>query len=111
VFAIEFTNIWESAFDITDTALFNCQVNRSKADPTTSMFLINHFLDSIVLGVPTPNFVAANVTNAVSGVGSLGAEVATCVSLYNRNPNFLLVDVSNSLPLCHRHTDDYLLVL
>jgi len=88
----EFTNIWESAFDITDPALFNCQVNRSKADTSTSMFLINHFLDNIVLGALIPDVTQANVTNAVSGVGSLGLEVSTCVSLYNRSPNFLLVD-------------------
>jgi len=88
----EFTNIWETAYDITNTSLFDCQVNRSRADTSTSMFLINHFLDTIVLGEPVPDLAAANVTNAVSGVGSLGEEVETCVSLYNRYPNFLLVD-------------------
>jgi hypothetical protein len=88
----EFTNIWESPFDITNVSLFNCQVNRSNADTSTSMFLINHFLDTIVLGQPVPDVAAANVTNAASGTGSLGAEVAECVSLYGRSPNFLLVD-------------------
>jgi hypothetical protein len=57
------------------------------------MFLINHFLDTEVLGNPVPDVANANTTNAVSGPGSLGEEVATCAGLYNRFPNFLLVDV------------------
>ncbi|KAF8203003.1 PLC-like phosphodiesterase [Pholiota molesta] len=46
----EFTNIWESEFDVVDPS-FNCAVNRTHAtDPTTQMYLINHFLDTIVWG-------------------------------------------------------------
>jgi hypothetical protein len=74
-------------------------VNRSKTDTATSMYLINHFLDTTgALGALVPDVANANVTNAVSGAGSLGQEVSTCVSLYQRNPNFLLVDVSMFLP-------------
>ena len=58
------------------------------------MYLINHFLDKLVAGVPAPDPDNANTTNAVSGVGSLGAQVATCAGQYGRNPNFMLVDVS-----------------
>jgi hypothetical protein len=89
----EFTNVWETAFDVTDTT-FDCDVNRTKGDSSTEMFLINHFLDEEVLGQPAPDISAANQTNAVSGVGSLGAQVATCVQSQGRNPNFMLVDVS-----------------
>ncbi|KAI0039100.1 PLC-like phosphodiesterase [Auriscalpium vulgare] len=87
----EFTNIWETAFDVTDTT-FDCTVNRTKGDPSTEMYLINHFLDKIVLGQPTPDQASANVTNSVSGVGSLGAQVDTCAAANGRNPNFMLVD-------------------
>jgi len=87
----EFTNIWETAFDVTDTS-FNCDVNRTKGDTSTEMFLINHFLDKIELDTPVPDVDAANQTNAVNGTGSLGAQVATCVSDYGRPPNFMLVD-------------------
>ncbi|KAJ3489608.1 hypothetical protein NLI96_g2018 [Meripilus lineatus] len=87
----EFTNIWETAFDVTDPN-FDCNVNRTKGDPTTQMFLINHFLDKIVLGQPAPFRDQANVTNGVSGLGSLGVHVQTCVADHGRNPNFLLVD-------------------
>lgn len=90
----EFTNIWETAYDVTDPT-FDCNVNRTNGDPSTQMFLINHFLDESFIGlsgVPVPDRAQANVTNGVSGPGSLGAQVATCVNDYGRNPNFLLVD-------------------
>ncbi|KAI0347688.1 PLC-like phosphodiesterase [Trametopsis cervina] len=88
----EFTNVWETAFDVTDTT-FDCNVNRTKGDTSTQMYLINHFLDKpSVFGIPTPDVANANTTNAVSGVGSLGAQVDTCAAQNGRNPNFLLVD-------------------
>jgi hypothetical protein len=58
------------------------------------MYLINHFLDTLVLGQPTPDVSQANVTNGVSGTGSLGAQVATCAAANGRNPNYMLVDAS-----------------
>ncbi|KAI0683820.1 PLC-like phosphodiesterase, partial [Cytidiella melzeri] len=88
----EVTNMWETAFDVTDTT-FNCNVNRTAGDPTTQMYLINHFLDSSgFLGVPTPDIADAATTNSVTGVGSLGQQVETCAAQYSRDPNFLLVD-------------------
>jgi len=87
----EFTNVWETPFDVTDPA-FDCSVNRTKGDFSTQMYLINHFLDTIVLNNPAPNIGAANVTNGVSGAGSLGEQVNTCVAQYARAPNYLLVD-------------------
>ncbi|KAJ7070819.1 PLC-like phosphodiesterase [Mycena amicta] len=87
----EFTNIWETPFDVTDPA-FDCSVNRTKGDSSTQMYLINHFLDTIAFGSPVPDVSAANVTNSASGTGSLGAQVDTCVAAYGRAPNFMLVD-------------------
>jgi hypothetical protein len=89
----EFTNMWETEFDVTDTT-FDCSVNRTKGDSSTQLYLINHFLDTIVLGNPAPDPAQANVTNGVSGVGSLGVQVQTCSAMYGRPPNFFLVDVS-----------------
>ncbi|KAG5644600.1 hypothetical protein DXG03_008078 [Asterophora parasitica] len=91
----EFTNIWETAFNVVDPALFDCSVNRTKGDTATQMYLINHFLDKIFFGQPVPDVANANVTNAASGPGSLGAHVDTCVAINTRAPNFLLVDVSS----------------
>ena len=57
------------------------------------MYLINHFLDQLVLNTPVPYIDKLNQTNAASGAGSLGAQVDTCVAAYSRPPNFMLVDV------------------
>lgn len=90
----EFTNIWESPFDVTTT--FDCSVNRSKGDSSTEMYLINHFLDKVFAGQTTPDTAALAQTNGVSGTNSLGAQVDICLATQGRPPNFLLVDV------CHR---------
>ncbi|KAI0375129.1 PLC-like phosphodiesterase [Pilatotrama ljubarskyi] len=87
----EFTNVWETAYDVTDTT-FNCDVNRTNGDTSTQMYLINHFLDKVIAGFPAPDPDHADTTNAVSGVGSLGQQVQTCAAQYGRNPNFMLVD-------------------
>lgn len=92
----EFTNIWETEFNVLDPA-FDCNVNRTKGDPATQMYLINHFLDTLFLGQPIPLISKLNQTNAASGPGSLGAHVDTCVADHGRPPNFMLVDV------CHAH--------
>lgn len=77
---------------MTDPA-FDCEVDRTKGDSSTQMYLINHFLDESLAGVPVPNKDQANVTNAASGAGSLGQQVSTCATQHGRNPNFMLVDV------------------
>ncbi|KAI5121163.1 hypothetical protein M0805_007160 [Coniferiporia weirii] len=91
----EFTNMWETAFDVTDTT-FDCEVNRTKGDSSTQLYTINHFLDEnvTILGTvsPTPDKDALNQTNAVSGTGSLGLQASQCGTEYGRSPNFMLVD-------------------
>ncbi|KAF8488538.1 PLC-like phosphodiesterase [Gautieria morchelliformis] len=89
----EFTNVWETPFDVTE-ASFPCSVNRTQGDSTTQLNLINHYLDQVFGGIvaPSPNKNQLNVTNGVSGPGSLGQEVTTCVNAHGRPPNFLLVD-------------------
>ncbi|KAF5323599.1 hypothetical protein D9611_005704 [Ephemerocybe angulata] len=88
----EFTNVWETQFNVIDVAKFDCSVNRTKGDTGTQMFLVNHFLDKVLLGQPVPFVEQLNVTNAASGAGSLGAHVQTCRDNQGRAPNFLLVD-------------------
>ncbi|PFH54860.1 hypothetical protein AMATHDRAFT_135121 [Amanita thiersii Skay4041] len=88
----EFTNIWETAFNVIDPN-FDCNVNRTKAqDPSTQLYLINHFLDKLLLGQAVPDIDRANQTNAATGLGSLGVHVDTCVAQHSKPPNFLLVD-------------------
>ncbi|KAJ8702320.1 hypothetical protein PTI98_001046 [Pleurotus ostreatus] len=88
----EFTNIWETAFNLVNPDLFDCTVNRTKGDTSTQMFLINHFLNKLVAGLPAPDPDNADVTNAATGAGSLGAHVDTCRTVQGRPPTFLLVD-------------------
>jgi len=88
----EFSNIWETAFNVVDPTLFNCSVDRTQGDTATQMYLINHFLDRLVLNQPVPDIAKANLTNAATGPGSLRAHVDTCVAVNTRAPNFLLVD-------------------
>lgn len=87
----EFINVWETPYDVTTTT-FDCTVNRTQGDSSSQLYLINHYLDSLILGQPAPDKTQANVTNGVSGVGSLGVQVSTCAAEYGRNPNYLLVD-------------------
>jgi len=92
----EFTNVWETAFDVT-TQDWLCDVNRTRGDPTTKMYLINHFLDedTSVLGAGTTTQPAKdklNVTNAATGDGSLGFEIQNCVAQHGVPPNYMLVD-------------------
>lgn len=88
----EFTNVWETAFNVIDPNLFDCSVNRTGGDTTTQLYLINHFLDKLFLGQPIPDIDQLPTTNAVGGFGSLGTHVQTCIDTNTRPPNFLLVD-------------------
>jgi len=91
----EFSNVWETPFDVIE-ASFPCTVNRTSGDTSQQMYLINHYLDHIVsiggINSPAPDKSQLNVTNGISGPGSLGAEVQTCQAANGRPPNFLLVD-------------------
>ena len=91
----EFTNMWETAYDVTTTT-FDCNVNRTNGDPTSELYTINHFLDLDILGILIPDKLALDQTNAASGTGSLGLQAQECGAQYWRSPNFMLVDVSIS---------------
>jgi len=91
----EFSQIWETAFDVTDQT-FDCNVNRT-GTATGKMYLINHYLDTlgtIVGGITSlePDKAELLTTNAVSGFGSLGLQADNCGAMYGSYPNFLLVD-------------------
>ncbi|KAF8323110.1 PLC-like phosphodiesterase [Clavulina sp. PMI_390] len=90
----EFTNVWETAFDVTDQT-FDCNINRT-GTADSKMYLINHFLDKdeTLLGTtfPVPDKSNLTTTNAVSGYGSLGLQAQTCGAQWGKYPSFLLVD-------------------
>ena len=119
----EFYGIWETPFSPTD---FDspCTLGRpdgvSETQMRNMMYMINHNLNAEIafggLSILVPNVVAINRTNAVDGDGSLGATTKQCTSacnpyqlfiharltmsldMWDRPPNFLLVDSYNQGP-------------
>ncbi|KAJ8083743.1 hypothetical protein AAF712_000676 [Marasmius tenuissimus] len=88
----EFTNMWETEFNVVDIARFDCSVNRTKGDASTQLFTVNHFFNQVIATFPAPFPAKANVTNAATGEGSVGVHVGVCQSKMGRSPNFLLLD-------------------
>lgn len=99
----EFTYIYENSFENVSPSNFSCTPSRPTGLTTSStggrMFLMNHFLYSTALfGIEQPNSTYVNVTNAQTGVGSLGTALDNCTSVYSQAPQFVLVDFFNVGP-------------
>ncbi|KAI6090027.1 PLC-like phosphodiesterase [Hypoxylon rubiginosum] len=98
----EFSQLWETPFDPTDQS-FPCTVQRppnlADADAKNRMYMINHNLNIELSILGTDMLVPArtelNVTNNVTGTGSLGLSANNCRSEWGRAPNFLNVDYYN----------------
>ncbi|PYH89901.1 PLC-like phosphodiesterase [Aspergillus ellipticus CBS 707.79] len=89
----EFAYFFETAYDVTDSSLSNCSIDRpAGASATGRMYIVNHFLDVDILGILIPDRLRAPETNAVSGDGSIGSQASLCDSMYDRLPNFILLD-------------------
>ena len=101
----EFAYFFETPFDTTDPTFNQCSIDRpAGASADGRMYIVNHFLDKEVFGIDgllIPNVGALPQTNAVSGKGSIGAQVGLCKDTYGRTPNFVLLDhfnVGNWMP-------------
>ena len=98
----EFSQLWETPFDPTDRS-FPCTVQRppdlSTQDAKNRMYMTNHNLnyDIDILGnsLLVPNIPLLNITNNVSGFGSLGEGAAECDQMWDYPPKFLNVDYYN----------------
>lgn len=85
----QFSQMWETPFDPTNIT-FPCVVDRpprlTRQQALDRMYMINHNLNLEInyLGVQLfiPNLAYLNVTNGVSGLGSLGASVNGCVGMF-----------------------------
>ncbi|CAD6445255.1 e2d279ae-29c1-4676-a7f5-a79b1e384a83 [Sclerotinia trifoliorum] len=98
----EFTNMWETPFDPTNRS-FPCVPERppnlQDADAKSHLYMTNHNLNydinllGISLLVPYQNLL--NVTNNVTGYGSLGTNAEQCVQEWGFPPKFLNVDFYN----------------
>lgn len=101
----EFTFIFENDYNNNSPTSFSCEPNRPTSLTSTSqaassgrMFLMNHFLYASQALFQSPNNTYVNVTNAQTGLGSLGTALANCTGVYNKAPTFVLVDFFNMGP-------------
>ena len=98
----EFDFVFETPFEVTELAGFNCTLDRpSRASPATSalsngyMSLVNHFkYQSLGSGIMVPDVDRIDVVNspATSADGNLGKHLQACKTEWNQQPNFVLVD-------------------
>ncbi|KAI1443466.1 PLC-like phosphodiesterase [Annulohypoxylon stygium] len=99
----EFSQLWETPFDPTNQS-FPCTVQRppnlAEKDAKSRLYMINHNLNVELSILGTDMLVPArtelNVTNNVTGTGSLGLSANNCRSDWGRPPNFLNVDYYNT---------------
>jgi hypothetical protein len=99
----EFDYQWETPFSPTDPA-FPCTQQRppNQAEDVSRnrMYMMNHNLNIQVSfpGVSSiliPAYSLLDQVNAVSGNGSVGLNVQNCEKMWNRPPNWILVDYYN----------------
>ena len=94
----EFLYFWETPFDMTDPSFPQCIVDRpggvveNPALAAQRMYLINHYLDTEMMGVDIPDRRDARKTNAASGSESIGAQIELCQKEHGRAPKGILVD-------------------
>ncbi|KAF8304910.1 PLC-like phosphodiesterase [Clavulina sp. PMI_390] len=82
----EFNYVWETPYDVTDSS-FPCSVDRGTS---SSMLMINHFLDLDILGIDIPDRSAGSTTNSEA---SILANAYGCLSLNSGDaPTFVLLD-------------------
>jgi hypothetical protein len=98
----EFSQMWETPFDPTDRS-FPCDVQRPPDLPEEAaknrLYLFNHNLnyDITLFGnsILVPQIPLLNVTNNVTGEGSLGLNTQSCNDTWGYPPKFLNVDYYN----------------
>ena len=94
----EFLYFWETPFDMTDPSFPQCIIDRPGGvveDPALAsqrMYIVNHYLDTEMMGMDVPDRRDARKTNAASGSESIGAQVDLCRKEHGRAPKGILVD-------------------
>lgn len=94
----EFLYFWETPFDMTDPSFPQCVVDRPAwlkgdlGEAGRRMYIVNHYLDTEVLGMDVPDRRDARTTNAVGGRDSIEAQIGLCQRDHGRAPKGILVD-------------------
>jgi hypothetical protein len=105
----EFAYVFENPFEVTAFANFTAVPDRptslqgksQQAIDSGRLFLMNHFLDRVqILNIVVPDRDNAARTNSPdpSVLGSLGDAMTKAVQLYQKPPNYVLVDWFNAGP-------------
>ncbi|KAF1915849.1 PLC-like phosphodiesterase [Ampelomyces quisqualis] len=102
----QYAFMFENNFENTDPSNYSCDPSRptnlgtpAAALQSNRMFLMNHFLyDDSLFGIQITNVTYANVTNAETGLGSLGESLNNCTGVYGKPPSFVMVDWFNMGP-------------
>lgn len=102
----QYAFMFENSFENVDPSNYSCNPSRptslgtpAAALESNRMFLMNHFLyDDSLFGIQITNVTYANVTNAETGLGSLGESVSNCTTVYSKPPSFVMVDWFNMGP-------------
>jgi len=98
----EFSQVWETPFDQTNRS-FPCTPQRppdlSDADVKDRMYLTNHNLnyeiDLLGNSILVPYIPLLDITNNVTGFGSLGEGTQDCENIWGFPPKFLNIDFYN----------------
>lgn len=104
----EFTYVFETAFEVTSGANFDCVLDRpsgvgSAADAVAAgmLSLVNHFMyQELAANIFIPNVAEIDNTNSpgTTTVGELGLHTTTCKRQWGVNPVFALVDFFDKGP-------------
>jgi hypothetical protein len=101
----EFTYMFENDFENESPTDYKCTPDRptnlgtpEQAASSGRLYLQNHFLYAVTIGIQTPNATYVNTTNSLTGLGSLGEAITTCTGVYGKPANFVLVDFFNVGP-------------
>ncbi|KAI1110001.1 PLC-like phosphodiesterase [Nemania sp. NC0429] len=104
----EFDHVFETAFEITSLAGFNCTIDRPSSPATAAaalsaglLPLMNHFaykdLGSSIMIPDVDDIVTTNGPSTTT-TGALGLHAQTCRSQWGFKPTFVLVDFFNEGP-------------
>lgn len=98
----EFSFMWETPFSPTERS-FPCDVdrppNQDRNISADRLYMANHNLnvafEFLGASLDIPATTLLNETNAVTGYGSAGLASTNCTTIWDRPPNFILVDYYN----------------
>ncbi|KAI8888425.1 PLC-like phosphodiesterase [Backusella circina FSU 941] len=94
----QFSRVFETPYDITNTKDFGCDIDRIShdANPSNLMYLLNHFLYGVIdiasIKIEMPSRIHAFETNSQSLVD----HTVRCSRVFKRKPNFIEVDYYSS---------------